>query len=341
VSLRFLDSFDHYVTADLTEKWTTNSAAAISAGSGRRGTAALLIASSTYVEKTLDAQATWIVGCSYRCTGLPAILRSLIAVLDAGSIQAQLMLAADGTLQVTRAGNALTDGASTFALAVGTTYYLEFKVTIANSIAANSCQVRVDGTVVLTVAAGQDTQVTANASGNQIRCGPGSSTSGASWYYDDLYICDGTGGVNADFLGDCRVDCLFPNGDGANSAWTPSSGTTHSTLVDESAPNDDTDYLASSTASARETHTLGNLASMTLPLVRGVQHSLSMKKDDAGTRQAKSLLKSGATTQVGSTTHTLSTSYAFYTQMYDTDPNTGAAWTTSAIDALEAGVEAV
>ena len=109
--------------------------------------------------------------------------------------------------------------------------------------------------------------------------------------------------------------------------------------MDETAPNDDTDYILTSTAGARDTHTLGNLPVITSPTIRGIQHSISARKDDAGTRQIKSCLKSGATTQVHATTHTLSTSYLYYTSIWETNPDTAAAWTTSAIDGLEAGPE--
>jgi hypothetical protein len=60
MALRFVDSFDHYLTADLTEKWTNLiSTPAISSGNGRRGTSALsTVASSRGAAKTLDSQAT-------------------------------------------------------------------------------------------------------------------------------------------------------------------------------------------------------------------------------------------------------------------------------------------
>ena len=47
-------------------------------------------------------------------------------------------------------------------------------------------------------------------------------------------------------------------------------------------------------------------------------------------------LKSGATTNEG-TAQALSSTAAYYRQLYETDPNTTAAWTNIAVNALEAG----
>jgi hypothetical protein len=111
--------------------------------------------------------------------------------------------------------------------------------------------------------------------------------------------------------------------------------------VDEALPTDDTDYLSTLTSGARETHQMGNLPALPTPTIWGVQHCLNARKEDAGTCQVKSLLKSGATTQAGPTTQTLAATYAYYREIWVTDPATGLAWTPAALDAVEAGVELV
>jgi hypothetical protein len=341
MALRFCDSFDHYLTADLTEKWTNIiSSPSISSGNGRRGTSALnTVASSRGVAKTLDAQATWIIGFAIKfgdiAGGIP-----MIALLDSGTVQVDVAINTDGTLSVRRNGiTTLTSGTSVKALAPGIWYFVEWKCTIADSIGASTCKVRVDGEDWITVATGQDTKQTSNASANSIRLfgGAGSFTQA---YIDDVYICDGTGDSNNDFLGDVRVDALAPNGEGSNSAWTCSTGSTHYTLVDEATPNDDTDYLSTAGASNRDSHNFASLPTMSSPTIKGVMHSLSAKKDDAGTRNIKSLCKSGATTSTGAS-QALPSSYAYLLQVWETDPNTAAAWTEANFNSAEFGVENV
>lgn len=54
---------------------------------------------------------------------------------------------------------------------------------------------------------------------------------------------------------------LVPTGLGTYSAWTPSTGTTHYTLVDESTCNGNTDYVSTVTAGARDSYAV-SLASI-------------------------------------------------------------------------------
>jgi hypothetical protein len=60
------------------------------------------------------------------------------------------------------------------------------------------------------------------------------------------------------------------------------------------------------------------------------------KKSDAGSRNAQIRMKSGAT-EVGGTDTAMNTVYAWLNRVDTTDPNTGAAWTASAINALQIG----
>jgi hypothetical protein len=336
VALRFIDSFDHYTTADITEKWTANRNCTVSAGNGRRGTACVRCTYDQWLTKTLDNQSTWNVGLAWRYTNMPGGSTRICLLQDAGTTQLDLRWNSGGTLSVTRNGAVL--GTSTAVVPAESYAYLEFRGVIHASL--GSYQVRLHGATVLEGSA-VNTQVTGNAFANMVLMGHFFDSNLGTVDIDDVYICDGQGTVHTTLLGECRVDALLPTGDGSHSAWTPSTGTTHSTLVDEPAPNDDTDYLSTATAAARESHALANLPSMPTPLIYGVQHSLSARKDDAGTRQVKSLLHSGATTQAGAQTFTLASTYTYYSELWPVDPATGTAWTVAGINALEAGAEAV
>lgn len=117
MALRFCDGCDHYVTADLLTKWTvkTNDPV-ISAGQGRRGSAAIKFdANNAYnLTKTLNAQGTWIVGFSFRPTSVPSNNVRVVAFLDAGSEQCSLRVNGSGTLFASRNGTTL--GTSTHTL---------------------------------------------------------------------------------------------------------------------------------------------------------------------------------------------------------------------------------
>jgi hypothetical protein len=341
MSLRFMDSFDYYASGDIMEKWVPTGTVGISAGNGRRGTASLRApngsSGSSYVVVTLDAQGTWIVGAAFKYNTLPNFQRAIISLLDGTTEQMGLTLNLDGTLSARRGGQGGTIlGTTGVSLSSGVWYYLEFKVTIHDSTGA--VQIKVDGDSKLSLT-GQDTKQTSNATANRILVGADGGLLVALTYdWDDLYICDGQGSSNNDVLGDCRVDCLLPNADGSNSQFTPSSGSDHYAMADDSSPDDDSTYLSDATAGHRDTWNVQNLTALVSPSIKGIQVNITAKKDDAGSRQLKPVIKSGATTQAG-TAQSVGVDYRQFSQVFENDPNTSAAWTEAGVNAAEFGAE--
>lgn len=333
MALLFMDGFDHYATADILKKWDLSGGAPAIGATGRRGGGGISFNGSAVapsITKNITAGATFVVGFYFKPTTLGGSARIIATFLDSGSQQCEIRVNTSGTLSVTRNGSALTDGTSTNTLTLDAEYFLEWKVTIANSISAGTCVVRLNGTDWITVATSQDLQATANASANAFRLG-GNATS-VSYVADDFYLTDGT-----TFLGDVRVDVLYPNGAGNYQDWTPSSGTDHAALVDETAPNT-SDYLTGGAAGTKETLALGSTGSS--GTVIGVQVCNAVAKSDAGSSTVKNLIRSGSTDANGAD-YNPSTSYLYNISMHETDPATSSAWTISAVNALEAGVEVV
>lgn len=346
MTLLFVDGFDHYVTADFPKKWTNTPSAVyavIHATEGRRGGGAYkqpaLNASVGYISKTLAASATWVIGFAVKFTSLPTASVPMLQLLDVATLQCSLVLQADGTLAVVRgSATAVTNGASAVALASGIWHYVEFKVTIADSITADSCKVRLNGADIITVATGQDLKVSANASASQFWLGLNSNNSGpAPVWFDDVYVCNQAGSVNNDFLGDIRVDVLYPTSDGNYTAFTPSTGSSHYALVDETAPNT-SDYNSGSAVNDRDSYGLSNLSALSSQTVYGVQVNSAILKDDAGAKSAANFVRSGSTDTDGASAP-LGTAQSYLSQVFELDPNTAAAWTESTVNAMEAGVK--
>jgi hypothetical protein len=334
-ALVFMDSFDHYATADISNKWPlTVGSGSIAPGQGRRGTQSFRAGGdASYVARLFVPAPTWVVGMSLRFQSIfSAGAHPLLDWSDGNTPQAQVHVTTTGQLELRR-GTSVVLATSTVGLGFDTTYYLEWLLTIHGSAGVST--VRIDGVPVVSVSSA-NTQATGSALANRVRIGNlATATALIDLDIDDCYVCTN----QTTFLGDCRVDYLPPTGDGTYQAWTPSAGTSHFALVDELAPNGDTDYLSNATPGARESHHFPSLPSMPNPQIRGVQHALCARKDDAGTRQVRSLLVSGATTQVGTTLHTMALSYVSYQELYEVDPQTGVAWTVPGVNALEAGVE--
>jgi hypothetical protein len=259
--------------------------------------------------------------------------RAFLTFLDAGSIQVDIRVRPDGTIRATRNGTTLATSSSS--LSISTQYFIETKVAINDT--TGSVEVKVNGSSTGWInITSQDTKNTANASANVIQIS-GIATSNTD--FDDLVICDGQGSTNNDFLGDVRVDCYLPSGNGNSSQLTGSDGnsTDNYALVDEASQNGDTDYVQSATVAQKDTYAYTDM-SHTPSSIFGLQINMVAKKDDSGNRSIQSVVRSGGSDTDGSA-QALSTTYACYREIRETDPNTAAAWTRTNLNSAEFGVK--
>lgn len=168
-------------------------------------------------------------------------------------------------------------------------------------------------------------------------------STGQNYFYDDLYVLDGTGSINNTFLapagGDVRVATFFPTGAGADTQLTPTGASANWQCVSEQSPDFDSTYVSSATAGQEDLYAF-TPALPTTNQIFGVGVKTLARKDDSNTRSIASLLSSGATVAQGAT-NALGSSYVAYNDTYNTDPNTSAAWTVSAVNALQAGVKVI
>lgn len=338
MSLLFVDGFDHYATADIAKKWTSLGTVSpvINSTGGRRDSGRMTIGASRAAIKTFSNTASLVVGFAFRLEESVGTARRIAAFYDSSTIQAEIVLNTNNTFSVLRNGTAVTNGTSTEAISLNVYYYLEWKITIANSIASDSCVVRLNGSPIINVSAGQDLQATANAYANSFMLGSNSS-SAPTCSYDDFYLCDQSGSTNNDFLGDCRVDTIYPDADGFYSDGTPSTGSDNYAMVDET-PVSTTDYVTLSNVNDKDTYSFQPLDALAGQLVYGVQVNAAADKDDAGSRSAATFVRSGSTDDEGSGVG-LSTTYTFVRDIYEEDPDTSAAWTQSGINSAEFGLK--
>jgi len=156
-------------------------------------------------------------------------------------------------------------------------------------------------------------------------------------YVDDIYCNDTTGSSPTnDWMGDCRIETLMPNGNGANTAWTG----VYTDWDDPLLHDGDTTFVSSSTPGDRETSTLADLVG-TATSVYAVQTNLISRKDDAGTRTIAPVIRISSTDYDGTTTAGLTASYLDYRQIYDRLDPSGATWAASTVNAMEAGAKEV
>jgi hypothetical protein len=155
-------------------------------------------------------------------------------------------------------------------------------------------------------------------------------------FVTDLAILDTTGAVNNTWPGDVRVQTLIPSGNGTYSQGINSAGssTNNYTYVDET-PYNSADYVGITTDGDADSYAMSAVVPGTTT-VKGLQVNLSAAKSDAGTKFVKRRIRSGGTDFDGSSV-VLSTSYATISEILESNPATGTAWTASAVNAVEAG----
>src|SRR6266404_5902000 len=124
-------------------------------------------------------------------------------------------------------------------IATGTTklfdnvwHYIEIHCLING--ASGSCAMRLDGV------AGEIPDTTGNFGTNAITAIAINGVNNTGSNFDDMYVVDTTGSAPRNtYLGDVRIETLFPTSDGAHSQWAPNSGTTHFSRVNETTPDDE------------------------------------------------------------------------------------------------------
>lgn len=334
MALRFCDSFDHWLAADVNLKWTSSARAQLTTGRFGSGYFMTQVTSpGGSLMKQIDSQQTWVVGYALKYTGISGTAPAHLIIRDNGTNQVYLSLV-NGYLYLYN-GSGTVLGTSTTLLQAGVWYHAELKVKIDNT--TGTYELRLNEVTQFS-GTSADTQNSANATANQIYFqGSNNDNSSHSFVIDDVVVCDGTGGVNDDFRGDCRVESLYPNGNGNSSVLVGSDGnsTDNYLLVDDTTPND-ADYVESSTPGDKDTYAYTNLTSAS-GTVHGVQMAPRAAKTDAGTRSIVSVARLSAT-EVDGPVQTLSTTPTWYFDIRQTKPG-GGSWTVSDVNSAEFGVK--
>jgi hypothetical protein len=331
--LVFCDSFDHYT--DKSQKgWVSSGVLGITAGAGRFGNG---LRGGFWDHNAVNqllggARTTLIVGVAVRWSGTPTVSPSLITLQLAGAEQISLRLNSTQQLVISRAGTTLATG--TTVLLNNVWHYLEFKVFIADS--GGTAAVRLNGVPEVSVSSA-DTKGQTGTGADQVRLG-GTTSQSITNDWDDFYVCDDTGTVNNDFLGDVRVEAIFPNGNGNSSQLVGNDGnsTDNYLLVDEAAPNSDTDYVETATVGNKDTYAFANLTPTTGTVYAVAVYPFA-RKTDTGPRQIVSVARLSGTETDGPT-KTLAMSYQYHGDIRESKPG-GGAWTIADVNSAEFGIK--
>jgi hypothetical protein len=357
--LIFSDSFDDRPSANLVQGWTqivggNGPLPAIVAGVGRRGTYGYQAVRTNFgncawTSKTfspLPGDNRFIIGFAFY---MPTPFGNLSVgtnpdatggstepwlwkIRKSNVTQCWARLNTNGTITVYQGTTARYTTVSVLAQSVSV--YLEFDILVHAS--AGSIAVYVNGQLDGT---GTISGVNTGASSNYDEMCLGAfmtNTMWDNWNFDDLYVCDGSGGrLNAP-LGDTRVDCTLPNAAGNSSQWSRSAGADQWAGVDDPQANGDTDYNTSNTP--------GQVDTLNFPVtpigsagLHAVVVKLQVRKTDAGVAGMQAITRIGTVDYASAETLYPGGSYNVLRFLFALNPATAAPWLATDYDAAEFG----
>lgn len=344
MALRFIDSFDHYQTAQLTAKWTSLSILGshqIQAGTGRCGTNALRMTSGAGLELVKGVPYSGLTGYLGFALNIEqqiftsAIFVNVLSGIGSG-VNLRFSRLLDGSLRASRAdaGDVILGTSAPDVVRMNDWYYVEFKFVIDN--VAGSVEIRVNGVSVLTVG---PVDTVGSSSGAALTGFSLATAQSFTYRVDDLYALDNSGPAPTnDFLGDIRVEYLEPDGPGVHQDFALVGAATHWQAVDDgAAPDGDTSYIHTATAGDMDTETYDNTG-LPAGAIFGVQIGVYARKTDSGFRELAPVVRHAGIDYSGANQAPSFASYTYLMQVFDTNPGTGLGWTIADVNGAEFGV---
>lgn len=276
---------------------------------------------------TINLSDVW-VKCHFRVATAPSSnYEPILRFYNSGFVvtKGTLNLNSDRKLEVRNTSDALVATGSTV-LSLDTWYAIEMKCPTGSSA---SYEVKVGGTTELS---GTGDFSIVNTQYIYFGKSVNRNSQTVDFYLDDIVI------DNAGFPGaNSKVARLDPDGNGTYTGWTASAGAKWE-CVDETPHDSSTTNISTSTTEAYSA-TLESCSSAGISGTIKCVIAVAWNNTYTHSRQGKTRLMSGSAEK--DTTATIwdtGTGYPYYAVLSQCDPNTGAAWTTTALDAAEVGV---
>jgi len=337
MTLLFIDSFDHYDTAEIPDKGYseflgTNHSIAIAGG--RRGGNCLTSdgGANDYLIKNFDDSDTIVAGFAYQWDAFPSNLltHAIEFIASDGTVLGTFDTTNAGALQITSGGQTETTVTGFYT----PTQYNHYQVKYTKGTGADGFfELKKDNVIVLTI-----TTSTATKQCGAVRLLETPAISDAT--LDDLYILNGLGTNNNDYLGDVRVDAHYSSADGASSDFVPFIPGDNFEMTDETLVDGDTTFLEAGTVASTELHEVDTASLGTA--IHGCQQVIYNRKTDAGTvtMDIISQKPAGSGKKVNENALVVSDNYEFGLAILEDDPDDSTfPWTDARINATEFGFE--
>lgn len=329
MALLWMEGFDQYPIGTLPgARWDTMVAPSVAAGV--RSSKMLQLTSGLYADSVIaDNAGTLIIGFAVNIN-TSTTGRYFASIHDLnGILHLTLMTNASG-FEVQNSGGTMLVSVTASKL---TWIYVELKITIHDTSGSVEC--RVNGSAAGS-ASGVDTRNNTGQSGaSRLRLGWSGTATGYNFQFDDLYVIDTTGSVNTDFLGDCSVSILWPNGD-SSVDMSRSGGATNAVNV-AAIGDGDTSYVYTSTSGDQDMYDMTDTSSSAL--IYGIAVSGQVRAGDTGLRGYRLHLATGG--NAWSADRIASSTYRHGIALISEATSGTTKWSASSISAAKIGVEAL
>jgi hypothetical protein len=199
----------------------------------------------------------------------------------------------------------------------GQWYYIEVGATFASAADGGGVTVRVNAEPVIVYTGDFWDGAHSGVDGFLL---PGSAVNNC--YFNDLYINDGTGGVNDYFWGPVQIFAILPDANESPLNFAPLANTNYQE-VNQAPPPGDTAYVYDQNSGAVDQYHYTPGGPSGPYIITGLQHSLCCRLDASGAHTVASQINgnTGAGPNVGSAA--IGNTYAYVIQPWDLNPNTG------------------
>jgi len=330
MALLFIDGTGHY--GSVSDKYDGGSAT-LNTTNQRTGTGCLQNPSALTKTMASGQYPTWILGYALNFNRATSVDMATFKSDNAATTHLTFRALSTGAIEVFRGTNVGTSlGASAAGVIPISTYvYIELKALLSDSV--GTVDVHVNGSSVLSLT-GVDTKNAGTKIVFDSFTLTGAGGAGQVLYFDDIYLCNASGTMNNDFLGDSKVYPLYPAGVGNTTQLTPNTGQNWA-AVDETPPDGLTTYVFSATDDQYDTYQIGNLPTSS-GSIAGIQIAIYANKSETGAKSVAPVYRHGSTDYTD-TDKTLGTSFAYGYWLREINPATGTAYTPAEINAMESG----
>lgn len=188
-------------------------------------------------------------------------------------------------------------------------------------------QVKINGGSLDISFSGDSTNALENVAGIHL------TAAGGQCYFDDIFVDD------ADWVGNWRIQALFPTAAGTTTQWDPSTGNNYA-CVDEK-PASDTDYVSTNVVDEIDIYTMADLTG-TITAIKAVQVAARAKYEGAPTpTNLQCVVRVNGTNYFGSTLAVPSDYMPALCHIWELNPDDTAAWEEADVNGMEAGIKSI